>query len=415
MARVFISYSRQDQTFARRLATDLTRMGADVWIDVDDIPTGMDWSNAIQEGLDTCDVMLLVVSPSSMDSPNVQDEWKYFKDQGKLLFPILWQPARLHFQLHRLQYINFNGPSYSEAFYDLCAAINEAGLHVDMPTIDESAAAVEEPGSLRARESRGIGRVYWLTGIVVAALSLLAVVLAINGVIDNLTGGDGGARAPTATLPDEPATPIPGTENWARGVRVGHEHGAINWEQVAAAGFRFAAIKASEGSSVVDEAFEDNWRNARAAGLLVTAFHFFNPDKPAEAQIERFFGVLDERQADLPLVIDAETIDDTSPAEVATNLQAFAAAIEDRTGRAPIILTYRNNPGIAALTGEVASEFDLWIIMDGVTQPVLPDAWDDWTFWLYDLQGVVAGIPARTMLSVFHGTEADLQTYAAGE
>lgn len=415
MARVFISYSRHDQTFAKRLATDLSQVGADVWIDVDDIPPGMDWSNAIQEGLDTCDVMLLIVSPSSMDSPNVQDEWKYFKDQGKLLFPVLWQPARLHFQLHRLQYVDFNAQSYSQAFYDLCAAINAAGIQVDMPTIDESAAVEEESGSPSAPGSRGIGRVYWLTGIVVSALSLLAVVLAMKGVIDSLTGGDDGGGAPTATLPAEPATPIPGTENWARGVRVGHEHGEIDWEQVAAAGFSFAAIKASEGNTVVDATFEVNWQNARAAGLLVTAFHEFHPDILAAAQIDRFFAVLDEREADLPLVIDAEMIDDTSPDEVAANLQAFAAAIEDRTGRAPIILTYRDNPGVAALTGEVASELDLWIIMDGGTQPVLPDAWDDWTFWLYDLRGGVAGIPAQTMLSVFHGTEVDLRAYAGTE
>jgi hypothetical protein len=36
--RIFISYSRHDEDFARRLATSLSDMGADVWIDVEDIP-----------------------------------------------------------------------------------------------------------------------------------------------------------------------------------------------------------------------------------------------------------------------------------------------------------------------------------------------------------------------------------------
>ena len=52
-------------------------------IDVEDIPPGMDWSNAIQAGLDSCDVMLLILSPDSTASRNVEEEWKYFRDQGK--------------------------------------------------------------------------------------------------------------------------------------------------------------------------------------------------------------------------------------------------------------------------------------------------------------------------------------------
>lgn len=52
MARVFISYSRKDEAFARWLAASLSQLGADVWIDIEDIPAGMKWSSAIQQGLD---------------------------------------------------------------------------------------------------------------------------------------------------------------------------------------------------------------------------------------------------------------------------------------------------------------------------------------------------------------------------
>jgi hypothetical protein len=44
MPKIFVSYSRTDEEFARRLATDLDRLGADLWIDVDDIPPGVNWS-----------------------------------------------------------------------------------------------------------------------------------------------------------------------------------------------------------------------------------------------------------------------------------------------------------------------------------------------------------------------------------
>jgi WD40 repeat protein len=116
MTRVFISYSRTDEKFARRLATDLDRLGASIWIDVDDIPPGVNWSSAIQRGLDECDVLLLIMSPESMASANVADEWQYFRDEGKPIIPVMWKATpSIHFQLRRIQYINFDGQNYDTA------------------------------------------------------------------------------------------------------------------------------------------------------------------------------------------------------------------------------------------------------------------------------------------------------------
>jgi hypothetical protein len=75
MARIFLSYSRKDEPFARRLAAALSNMGADIWIDVEDIPAGMKWSSAIQQGLDEGDLLIVVITPDSMASRNVEDEW----------------------------------------------------------------------------------------------------------------------------------------------------------------------------------------------------------------------------------------------------------------------------------------------------------------------------------------------------
>ncbi len=120
MTRVFISYSRADEVFARRLATDLDRLGADVWIDVDDIPPGVNWSTAIQQGLDTCDALVLIISPDALASKNVEDEWQYVRDEGKPIIPLLWRPVpRLHFQLRRIQYVDFHRQPYETALAQL--------------------------------------------------------------------------------------------------------------------------------------------------------------------------------------------------------------------------------------------------------------------------------------------------------
>lgn len=119
MANVFISYSRVDEAFARRLATSLSNAGATVWLDLEDIPAGMNWRTAIQEGLDTADLMLVIISPDSMASQNVGHEWQYFMDTKKPIIPILWRPAKLHFQLHSLQWVDFQKQPYDAAFAKL--------------------------------------------------------------------------------------------------------------------------------------------------------------------------------------------------------------------------------------------------------------------------------------------------------
>ena len=123
MYKVFISYSRSTEDFSRKLAKELSNIGYDIWLDVEDIPGGMKWSSAIQQGLDTADVMLVVVSPGAMSSLNVEDEWQYFMDKQKPVIPVLYEPADVHFQLNRLQYIDFHSQSFSDAFTKLLKEI----------------------------------------------------------------------------------------------------------------------------------------------------------------------------------------------------------------------------------------------------------------------------------------------------
>ena len=57
-----------------------------------------------------------------------------------------------------------------------------------------------------------------------------------------------------------------------RGVDVSAHQGKIDWQAIAAQDIYFAFIKATEGSSFIDDQFQDNWENARSAGIIVGAF-----------------------------------------------------------------------------------------------------------------------------------------------
>ncbi|MBI5666829.1 MAG: SUMF1/EgtB/PvdO family nonheme iron enzyme [Chloroflexi bacterium] len=145
MARIFISYSRTDEPFARRLATSLSNMGADIWIDVEDIPAGMKWSSAIQQGLDSGDLLIVIISPESMSSRNVEDEWQYYLDNGKPVIPVLLKPAKIHFQLNRIQYIDFHRQPYDTALYQLYAELRRKGVYVNPNMADPAAAYQPSP------------------------------------------------------------------------------------------------------------------------------------------------------------------------------------------------------------------------------------------------------------------------------
>lgn len=223
MARIFISYSRRDAAFAQRLAGDLEQLGADVWLDVDDIPAGMKWSTAIQTGLDTCDVMLVIVSPDSMASTNVEDEWQYFLDRDHPLIPVLWQPAKIHFQLSRIQYVDFHAQEYAAAFSQLREELFAKGIALASPGDPDSTvevpqvkpapatpAAAPPPTSLAPRVAHAppMRRYGWAVIAVVAVILVIGLGLVLGGVFDgdNVATTDESPPAKTALASGSTAT-----------------------------------------------------------------------------------------------------------------------------------------------------------------------------------------------------------------
>lgn len=191
MARIFISYSRTDETFARRLAADLSNLGADVWIDVEDIPAGMNWSSAIQQGLDECEAMLVILSPDSMKSRNVENEWQYVLDHGYPIIPVLWRPTRVHFQLNRLQYIDFHEQEYDSALAQLHSELRRKGIALEPLTLadDSVQRLVQSPLPMYGEDAR-FPRSYLVIGVAVLAVIALAVILALSGVLGSGNDGD---------------------------------------------------------------------------------------------------------------------------------------------------------------------------------------------------------------------------------
>ncbi|MCC7208225.1 MAG: TIR domain-containing protein [Anaerolineae bacterium] len=125
--QLFISYSREDLAFAEQLVEDLLDYDVRVWIDVRSIPHGANWDIEVQKGLDSSDLMLVLLSPASTASQNVADEWSYFIEKDKPILPLLIKPTDVPFRLSRRQRVDFT-KDYRAGFLELIRAIGSPRL-----------------------------------------------------------------------------------------------------------------------------------------------------------------------------------------------------------------------------------------------------------------------------------------------
>ena len=107
---VFISYSRVDSDFARRLNEALQTQGKRTWFDQESIATGSDFQQEIYRGIESSDVFVFVLSPESVNSPFCADEVEYAQGLHKRMVTVLHRAidvADLHPVLAKLQWLDF--------------------------------------------------------------------------------------------------------------------------------------------------------------------------------------------------------------------------------------------------------------------------------------------------------------------
>lgn len=209
----------------------------------------------------------------------------------------------------------------------------------------------------------------------------------------------------------------------ARGVDVSKwQHpspGSIDWAKVAADGRSFAIIKATDGNGGASPHFASDSAKAHAAGLVIGAYHMGRPGKPARAQADEFVAALAEQPAGaatLPPVLDLEYTDGRSPAQIAAWAREFLDRVAERTGRTPMIYTFRWFWDVEMAGTEAFRDHPLWLAAYQRTAPTaLPGGWERITVWQTSGSGRVDGVVTPVDLNTFNGDEAALRAWARGE
>ena len=125
--RVFLSYSRRDGVAAGRLSEELEALGWEVWQDTEDIVGGESWRRSVVDGLQAAHAVILIVSPNSMASTNVERELTIADDEGKPVFPVMIAETNLvsgfKYLLAGVQIIDISGPAHRDGMSRLVQAI----------------------------------------------------------------------------------------------------------------------------------------------------------------------------------------------------------------------------------------------------------------------------------------------------
>lgn len=90
MSHIFISYSHKNREYVEQFAKELASEKIAFWLDKQ-IDYGSRWPHVIQEHLDTCSALVLVMSSESYQSDWVQNELARAQSRKIPIFPLLLQ------------------------------------------------------------------------------------------------------------------------------------------------------------------------------------------------------------------------------------------------------------------------------------------------------------------------------------
>lgn len=207
-------------------------------------------------------------------------------------------------------------------------------------------------------------------------------------------------------------TPLLAGRFAVNGIDVSHYQGTIDWPTLAKQDIDFAFIKATEGSSHVDERFLANWQAAGETDLYIGAYHFFSFDSEGKKQAQFYIDTVGSLEGKLVPMVDVEFYGDKRKnpppkEEVARQLRELLAVLEEHYQVKPVI--YTTYQAYCRYIKDEFAAYPLWI-RNVYYRPILTA--NTWTFWQYTDTEVLEGYQGAEKYidrNVFRGTEEDLQ------
>lgn len=221
-----------------------------------------------------------------------------------------------------------------------------------------------------------------------------------------------GSESPTPETPRE--TPVEeAVTGWEgdppyRYIDVSRYQGAIDWAQVAAAGYKGVMLKTVSTNRklskradglYIDPTFEDNYRNAKAAGLDVGVYYYTyatNKDM-VNAELSLLRQAVYGKELTLPVAVDVEEnkLKPMSTIDL-TNLTAYALEQVEKMGFYAQLYTYTGYKYELDMS-RLSSRWDVWLAdYTGKT----PNVTFNYNAHQHTSKGAVPGISGNVDLNV---------------
>jgi WD40 repeat protein len=98
--KIFISYSRKNKLFVRKLNNAIDENGIEAWVDWEGIPPSSDWMAEITAAIRASDAFIFVISPDSLNSKVCMDELELGIQSNKKIIPVLYCAPEKKQKLH---------------------------------------------------------------------------------------------------------------------------------------------------------------------------------------------------------------------------------------------------------------------------------------------------------------------------
>lgn len=194
----------------------------------------------------------------------------------------------------------------------------------------------------------------------------------------------------------------PSSNSIYQGIDVSAYQEMIDYAKVKASGVEIVYIKASEGRTLRDPYFVQNYENAKKNGLKVGFYHFVRARTNAQAiqEAEFFASCITATEPDCRLAMDFEVFGELSIEAVNSISKTFLIKVKELTGKEMVIYSDTYNAR-TVFSIELAKEYPLWIAQYGEEIPGNNEKWDSWIGFQYSDMGNILGINGYVDLDKF--------------
>ncbi len=152
-----------------------------------------------------------------------------------------------------------------------------------------------------------------------------------------------------------------------KGLDVSKHTSKVNWAMLGEEGYSFVFVKATEGTAYHDPKYDQHVKEARRAGFVSGAYHFFRFRTDGIVQAKLFVAEYQKYPHELPPVIDFETSGNRyykgTRAQALARLKDCIAYIRRQTNRRPIL--YADYGTYKHYIGDTDLAVDYWIASTG--------------------------------------------------